>query len=1168
MQEPCSSPDPNIRGTVYESTFSSFDPNSPLYRTDTTIEGINQGTVTESGVNITFVRGPATPADLNLDSLFELITLPVSNSQFGSRTFIRLKSAIDRDGNLSIISDDLDNIEFQLSCRSLKDPRQLKFFLMQLEIRDINDNAPIFRNAPYSASVDESAPVGTTVYSGITATDLDAGSNKEIEYAIVPGDGSINDGSTRFALPISSRGEIVVSTYLDFESVQSYNLTITASDKASNITDRKQTTSTITITINDVDDLGPRFVYSSCFNVNNVCFNPTYTTSISSGSMAGTLVFNPVPVDSGNPNAAVDIIAEDGDTLNAPITFTIRQTLPSGYQNRFQVTTQKVSGSANRYRTLVSQTASIDRSEVTELELFIEAQENVANRYSNRATIKLSVAAANNNNPVLSVPFQGYIYENSPIGTIPRNNDGSSLLRISVTDPDLIVGETGQYTFTVNTGLFRVNSEGYVEAAAVINYESTPVVTFTVTGTEVGTQNPRSGTVQVTVNVRDLNDNTPVFGAPRYVDSIVEGDYTTSNQVLLDVSASDADSGANGDIVYTIQSVSNNGASKFSIQPSSQTGRATISCIGSVAEGEIYVIMVAATDQGQPVSERRTATVPMEVTVTPLGTRPPVIEAPAFTIYVSEAVPITSSVFTIPARDPEGQLLSFSIISGNVNNDFGINLTTGEVRTQRTLDRETTPQYTLNIRVKDQSGLSAQTTLTIIIQDVNDNNPIFTPVTYTFSVLEGRSNEDVGTVTATDADQGANANINYQISTFSSTGSASLFTILPSGQIRTATALDYETRNVHVILVLGIDGGASSRTGTATVNINVQDVQDTIPLFTETNIVRSIPERESIGTSVVQVTALDQDVVDQITYKFSTGDFSVFSINQNSGLITNNQLLQYETKNSYVFTVTTVEGENSNALSATATVTINLEDINNYPPVIQAVPSNLRFLENIPIGTTIVSNITATDADAKAPNNQIKYSITGDATAQKYFYIYPESGRIFLTQTIRGMGISQFILQVTATDGGTPPLRGHATLVINIQDSPYANDSCASNLYSPIFTAPLYFVNVLEGDYSINNQLLIQILASDNDFGINGEIVFDIQSVSNNGAEKFKLVQTERDEMIAIVCRSNICRGETYVIILRASDMALPMYSRRSSSVPVEVKVAPFEVPSRGCPVN
>lgn len=76
---------------------------------------------------------------------------------------------------------------------------------------------------------------------------------------------------------------------------------------------------------------------------------------------------------------------------------------------------------------------------------------------------------------------------------------------------------------------------------------------------------------------------------------------------------------------------------------------------------------------------------------------------------------------------------------------------------------------------------------------------------------------------------------------------------------------------------------------------------------------------------ILFVQAIDQDTVDSITYKFSTGDFTVFNINSNSGVITNNQLLQYETRSRYVFTVTTAEGESSNALSATATVTINIQ---------------------------------------------------------------------------------------------------------------------------------------------------------------------------------------------------------------------------------------------------
>eukprot|EP00105_Crassostrea_gigas_P028827 XP_011450598.1 PREDICTED: cadherin EGF LAG seven-pass G-type receptor 2 [Crassostrea gigas] len=1067
-QEPCTRSsgftDPNIAGAVYESSVLQFDPNSPLYRTDTTIEGINGGTDVNSGVTLTIARTQATPSSVNLNDLIELVTETVSGSPFGRRTYIRLKKEIDRDGTSFTAVDDLDTIEFEISCVSLKSPTETKYFLVQLEIRDINDNTPIFVNAPYTASVDESAPVGTTVYSGISTTDLDAGPNKEIEFAIVAGDGSINDGSTRFLLPITSRGEIVVRQPLDFESVQSYTLTISAT----------------------------------------------------------------------------------------------------------------------------------------------------------------------------------------------------------------ISGEFGTYSYTVSgTSLFRVNREGYVEAAASINYETNPVVTFTVTGTEVGTQNPRSGSVQVTVNVRDLNDNAPMFEAPRYTDTIVEGDYTTSNQVLLDVKATDDDSGAFGDIAYTIQSVSNNGTSKFTIQPSSQQGQATISCVGTVAEGGIYVIMVQATDQGQPIAERRSTSVPVEVTVTPLGTRPPVIDAAVFTISVSEAVPIGSFLWTVPARDPEGLPLTFSITAGNVNSDFIINSTTGELNTARRLNREGTPQYTLNIQVLDQSGLTAQTTLTIIVQDVNDNNPVFIPTSYTFSVFEGRTNEPVGTVTATDSDTGANALVNYQISSYSSTDSANLFFITSTGAITTVTALDYEVKQRHVILVLGTDGGVSSRTGTATVTINVQDVQDVIPLFTETNIERSIPERQPTGTSVAQVLAIDQDTVDSITYKFSTGDFSVFNINSNSGVITNNQLLQYETKSRYVFTVTTAEGESSNALSATATVTINIQDINNYPPVIQAVPSNLQFLENIPVGTELLSSITVTDADApntansritfritsvtssatvQNPNllqwfyinpetgkitlarsfqedpgvnsynivvnvqdggvpplsfsstvtmtvirntapffpapktttitipdtkqsgsevttytatdndgrpefNQVTYSMVTDATAASLFRLEPTSGRITLISSLTADDAPQYLLTITATDNGG--LSDTGTVTVNVMNRNLNDSKCSTNLNSPRFLAPVYFVNIKEGDYSLNDKQLIQVSATDNDDGYDGNILFDIQSVSNNGNAKFKLEQDRLNTNANIFCSGTLNRGETYVIMVRASDQALQMDRRRSSSVPVEVRVVP-----------
>lgn len=445
-QEPCTRSsgisDPNIAGSVYESSVLDFDPNSPLYRTDTTIEGINGGTDVNSGITLTINRTAATPASVNLNDLVELVTETVSGSTFGRRAYIRLKREIDRDGNSFSAVDDLDTIEFEISCVSLKTPSEKKFFLLQLEIRDINDNPPIFVNTPYTVSVDESTPVGTTVYSAISATDLDAGSNKEIEYNIVPGDGSINDGSTSFILPITRRGEIVVRQPLDYESVRSYTLTISATDKASNPSDRKQAATTITISVNDVDDLGPMFVHAGCVEVDNVCFNPTYSTSVTSESSGGVLVFNPVPPNSGNPNAVVNIVAEDGDTLNAPINFTIQQTLPTGYQNRFRVTSQQVPGSANQYQAIVTHTSPLNRSQVPELELFVEARETQSHRYTNRATIKMTVAAANNDSEVNSCDNNRH----SPKFPVPMyivnikegnySEDHQLLLEVSAIDED------------------------------------------------------------------------------------------------------------------------------------------------------------------------------------------------------------------------------------------------------------------------------------------------------------------------------------------------------------------------------------------------------------------------------------------------------------------------------------------------------------------------------------------------------------------------------------------------------------------------------------------------------------------------------------------------------------------------------------------------------------
>jgi hypothetical protein len=74
-----------------------------------------------------------------------------------------------------------------------------------------------------------------------------------------------------------------------------------------------------------------------------------------------------------------------------------------------------------------------------------------------------------------------------------------------------------------------------------------------------------------------------------------------------------------------------------------------------------------------------------------------------------------------------------------------------------------------------------------------------------------------------------------------------------TGAITTLQPLDYETQRTYYFLVLARDSAVDSRTGTATITINVQDVQDSVPIFTETNYAVSVPENNVVSQSILQI---------------------------------------------------------------------------------------------------------------------------------------------------------------------------------------------------------------------------------------------------------------------------------------------------------------------------
>ena len=133
------------------------------------------------------------------------------------------------------------------------------------------------------------------------------------------------------------------------------------------------------------------------------------------------------------------------------------------------------------------------------------------------------------------------------------------------------------------------------------------------------------------------------------------------------------------------------------------------------------------------------------------------------------------------------------------------------------------------ISAKDEGMKTSTASLNIIVTDVNDQNPAFKNLPYSFRVKEGEVGAFVGRVSAEDRDVGSNADISYSLS------EDVPFSIEEStGKIFTKTSLDFETRDVYKVVVTARDQGNMQTSATATVL--VQDVSDEVSLTISTHI--------------------------------------------------------------------------------------------------------------------------------------------------------------------------------------------------------------------------------------------------------------------------------------------------------------------------------------------
>ncbi|XP_045686157.1 protocadherin beta-8 [Phyllostomus hastatus] len=437
---------------------------------------------------------------------------------------------------------------------------------------------------------------------------------------------------------------------------------------------------------------------------------------------------------------------------------------------------------------------------------------------------------------------------------------------------DLDVGRNNikNYTLSPNS-YFRVltleRSDGRKYPQLVLDKaldrEEEPEFKLTLTALDDGSP-PRSGTAQVYIEVLDINDNAPEFEQPFYRVEIPEDNPI--GFLIVKVSATDVDIGVNGEISYSLFQASEEIRKTFELNP--VTGDIQLKKQLDFEAIQSYEVNIEAKDAGT-----LTGKCTVLIQVMDVNDNAPELTMSALTRQIPENSPETVvAVFSVSDLDSEEN----GKISCSIQDDLPFFLKSSlenfyTLVTETPLDREATAEYNITITVTDLGTprLKTQHNITVLVSDVNDNAPAFTQTSYTLFIPENNSPAlHIGSVSATDRDSGANAQVTYSLlqPQDPSLPLDSLVSInADNGHLFALRALDFEALQAFEFLVGATDRGSPAQSSQALVRVQVLDANDNAPfvLYPLQNgsapCTELVPRAAEPGYLVSKVVAVDSD---------------------------------------------------------------------------------------------------------------------------------------------------------------------------------------------------------------------------------------------------------------------------------------------------------------------
>ncbi|XP_044149314.1 cadherin-10-like isoform X6 [Bufo gargarizans] len=456
-------------------------------------------------------------------------------------------------------------------------------------------------------------------------------------------------------------------------------------------------------------------------------------------------------------------------------------------------------------------------------------------------------------------------------------------------------------------------------------------------------------------------------------------------------------------------------------------------------------------------------------------------------------------------QDKGDKNLKYILSGDGAGTLFVIDETTGDIHATRRIDREEKAFYTLRAQaINRRTGrpVEPESEFVIKIHDINDNEPTFLEHTYTASVPEM---SDVGIIRTALPNMNREIKEHYQV----------------------------------VIQAKDMGGQMGGLSGTTTVNINLTDVNDNPPRFTQNTYHLSVSEYSPPGTAVGHIKAVDADIGRnaEVRYRIIDGDeMNMFDITTEKttqdGVIAIRKKLDYESKRLYSLKV---EAENTHIdphfhylgpFKDTATVKISVEDADE-PPIFGRPSYMFKVHEDIELGT-IIGTVMARDPDTIS--SPIRFSLDRHTDLDRIFNIHSGNGSIYTAKPL-DREISQWHnLSIIATEINNPKQTTRATVYILILD---VNDN------APQF-AMFYDTFVCEN--ARTGQLIQTISAVDKDEPPGGQkFFFSLASVNPNFT-----VQDNEDNTARILTRRNgFSRHElnTYLLPVVISDNDYPIQS-------------------------